>query len=308
VTVELLKSAGIEARHVQHFAQRTRPKVKSWRTVELYADAVVEPDDGKKKQLLVAALGEDPAFVYASRDLDALEERLRQYDAAARREQERALHDLHQSVQTEKDPAVLYAKYSQLLGSLFAQRRWRALLVLARAIGANPPPPAPPPYPSLTELAAFYLVEAEQALHEDDALLGDGEKFIAQHAASSYFTSVRTAVDQAIDRKHDAADGANRAAEEIAHLDAKERADACKVASIYASHHQGRDARRLYERCLEAGSSVFPKKMVYVNLTMLNAGLGDFTSARRWLHELEVTDPETWRSMKNVQLSWPSEP
>jgi hypothetical protein len=53
---------------------------------------------------------------------------------------------------------------------------------------------------------------------------------------------------------------------------------------------------------------VFPKKMVYVSLTMLNAGLGDFTSARRWLHELEVADPETWRGMKNVQLSWPSDP
>ena len=41
VTVELLKSAGIVQKQVQKFASRTRPKLKSLKTVELYGDAVV---------------------------------------------------------------------------------------------------------------------------------------------------------------------------------------------------------------------------------------------------------------------------
>ncbi len=49
VTVQLLKSAGIEQKQVQRFTARTRPKLKSLKPMELYGDALVEKDDGKKQ-------------------------------------------------------------------------------------------------------------------------------------------------------------------------------------------------------------------------------------------------------------------
>lgn len=81
VTAELLKSLGIERAQVQRVVARTRPKLKSLRPVELYGDAVVEPNDLKRRELLLAAVSEEPAFAYAARDLDALEKRLKQLEA-----------------------------------------------------------------------------------------------------------------------------------------------------------------------------------------------------------------------------------
>ena len=56
ITGQLLSSAGIERTTVA----RKRPRVKSWRTYELYGDAVVEPDDTKRRKLLQLAVAEDP--------------------------------------------------------------------------------------------------------------------------------------------------------------------------------------------------------------------------------------------------------
>ncbi|MGZ3407172.1 MAG: hypothetical protein ACXVAN_12055, partial [Polyangia bacterium] len=72
ITAELVKSAGMGQGEVQHFAKRVRPKVKSFKAIELYGDAVTQTDDKKRLELLKLSLNEDPQFVYASRDLDAL--------------------------------------------------------------------------------------------------------------------------------------------------------------------------------------------------------------------------------------------
>ncbi|MFI5290893.1 MAG: CsgG/HfaB family protein, partial [Polyangia bacterium] len=98
VTVQLLRSAGLRGERVQLFAKRVRPKLKSLKTIELYGDAVVEKDDKKKEDLLKLALNEDPGFVYASRDLDELEKRLKRYDTAYQRETDRQLQALLSSV------------------------------------------------------------------------------------------------------------------------------------------------------------------------------------------------------------------
>jgi TolB-like protein len=73
ISAALCKSAGLGAAKVQHFAKRVRPKVKSFKAIELYGDAVVQTDDKKKLELLKLSLDADPQMVYASRDLDALE-------------------------------------------------------------------------------------------------------------------------------------------------------------------------------------------------------------------------------------------
>src|SRR5439155_1593064 len=138
--VELLKSAGIEAKHVQTFARRARPKLKSLKIIELYGDAVVETDDRKKQTILKAAVDEDPGFVYASRDLDELEKRMRSYSVAADRAQEQANRELAERVKREQDPTKVFTETMTLANNLFAQRRYRQARAVFRALQTLKPP------------------------------------------------------------------------------------------------------------------------------------------------------------------------
>lgn len=78
-----MQIGGLGRDKAQLFAKRTRLKVKSYRAIELYGDAVTQTDERKKAELLKLSLDEDPEFVYAARDLDALEQRMKGYSAAA---------------------------------------------------------------------------------------------------------------------------------------------------------------------------------------------------------------------------------
>src|SRR5262249_54287015 len=84
VTAALLRSTGLKA-HAPKFVERKRPKLKSLKSVELYGEAVVQTDDAKRRDILKRAVAEEPSFPYAARDLDELEHRLKQYDAASDR-------------------------------------------------------------------------------------------------------------------------------------------------------------------------------------------------------------------------------
>src|SRR5207302_6147132 len=104
ITVELLRSAGMAGKHVEKFARRSRPKLKSMRAVELYGDAVSEPDDAKKAEILKLALNEDPGFEYAARDLDALEKRLKSLEKLQRVAEDKKLDELRKQMAAESDP------------------------------------------------------------------------------------------------------------------------------------------------------------------------------------------------------------
>ncbi len=70
----------------------------------------------------MAALNEEPSFALrVNRDLDALEQRLKQYDVAMRSAQDRAVRELQDALGKETDPMqlmVAYTKCSMLLGGL----------------------------------------------------------------------------------------------------------------------------------------------------------------------------------------------
>ena len=48
---------------VEHFSKRVRPKVKSFKAIELYGDAVTQTDEKKKVELLKLSLNERPIAI-----------------------------------------------------------------------------------------------------------------------------------------------------------------------------------------------------------------------------------------------------
>jgi len=307
VTTELLKSAGIEQKHVQLFAKRSRPKIKSLKTIELYGDAVVETDDQKRAEILKQAVNEDPTFVYASRDLDELEKRLKQYDNAYQRETDRAVKELKEQLKNEKDPQKFMIVYTQLFAKLMLQRRYRTLLAISREVVKNPPPAAPPPFPNIEEMAQMNIVQAMQMFRDYDGVLREGEKFIAKYPGSNSFTSVRALIDQAIDKKRSVADGVQGAKTEIAALTPEERGDACVLGQKYASHQQHKQARLEYEACLSAGKTKMPLSAIYTLLATSSLELGDFAAVRRYLEKLRAVDAQMYSSMKALEQAMPAD-
>ena len=285
VTVELLKSAGIAPAHVQKFAKRTRPKLKSLKTVELYGDAVVEHDDEKKRELLVAALDEDPTFTYASRDLDALEKRLQSYEAQRQSAEDRkiraAIDDTNAKLKTATDPAQIRDLDHQLFQQLGEARRWVTLYALLRKLNDHPPPPAPPMVDGRTfdEVMLFDLVMCEFNLKMRDAVLRDGETFLRKFPASSRFSNVKMMMGVEIEFKRQVEAGKPEAARRFAELDSRARWDLCRVADVYHSAHQYPEAQRLYRACLEMGTR--ERRYVLLPLISIDTELADWKSARK---------------------------
>jgi hypothetical protein len=305
ITSELLKSAGLEAKAVEKFAKRTRPKVKSWRTIELYGDAVVEKDDAKKRDILKLALNEDPGFVYAARDLDELEKRLKQYDTAHERETDRALAELKQQISSEKDPQKLSMAYMTVFGKLVMQRRWRTVIALSRDVVAHPPPPTQ--YMDVSEIAGMYLVQGLMSVKDYDGALREGEKFLAAHAASMYFQSVRMQMDQAINHKREVQEGGAEAQKEIDELEPKDKGDPCKQGQIFQRHHQFKQARERLDVCLANGRSPLPPSVFLTLLVQTAAEQGDFAAARRYLERLKTADPKIFKSMSGYEMMIPTD-
>jgi TolB-like protein len=304
ITVELLKSAGIESKQVQRFTTRQRPKLKSLKPIEIYGDAVVETDESKKRELLVAALNEDPGFVYATRDLDALEQRLKEYDKVMKAEQDKAIRELQDALGKEQNPQMICAKFSMVISGLVQRSRWRAVLAQARAVAQKPPPPAP--MCDTGEIAEMWALQAEKSLFMQDAVLRDGEKFLAKHPASVYAPMIKTAMEGIIDEKRKVFEGEQEVAAAVNKMDPSERNDLCKVAIVYNENHQLREARRLLDACLSS-KSMFPRTATLSLLVSLSAQAGDYPSARRYMGILEKEDKKAWEGYKAWMNTWPSD-
>jgi TolB-like protein len=300
ITAELMKSAGMGHADVQHFAKRVRPKVKSFKAIELYGDAVTQTDEKKKIELLKLSLNEDPQFTYASRDLDALEQRMKQYDAVSTQAQKHATDDLLRSVESEKDPTMRAAKYGQLLGQLEMQRRLKRLIAVARAIVANPPPVGQYGYDA-AEQAQNSLVRAYYQLHDDDGALREGEKFLAKYPASNGTSTVRMFMTNAIQHKHDVEDGKRAAAAAIAALAADKRSDPCETARLYYDNHQLAEARRDYLVCDARGgpkgwAGVVPAGTFTFILARLALDMNDGALMHKVMPRLERENPSLYRT------------
>ncbi|HZS35745.1 MAG TPA: CsgG/HfaB family protein [Polyangia bacterium] len=305
VTVELLKSAGIESKHVQTFARRARPKLKNLKIVELYGDAVVQTDDTKKQTLLKQAVDEDPGFVYASRDLDELEKRMRSYSAAADRAQEQANRELAERLKREQDPGKVFTETLALANNLFGQRRYRQARAAFRALQTLKPPQY---YEQMAEQAGQTIMKCDELLKDYDAALAEGEKFLKAHPTSQLFGVVQIEMNAYIETKRQIEEGKRGAADEIARLEPKDRHDPCKTGPIFQSHKQFVDSRRELEACLRTGSKT--AAVEYLPLFLLVFATwegGDFKACQQYLTQLRAKYPDQYRNVRQFESMLPVE-
>ncbi len=312
ITTQLLKSAGIEGKKVQLFAARQRPKVRSIRTIELYGDAVLEPDDQKRKVLLTEAVKIDPGFVYASRDLDALEKRIREYASIAQGAQDKQMQAelarIDTMIANEKDPTKLYTYYLTLFANLMQQGRYRTLIVLSHKVQEHPLvlPPSFANAPQIDEQAQMWIFRAYEALKDDDNMLREGEKYMAKYPTASGFTTVQMLMNVAIDRKRDRDEGAAAAEAEFKSWTPKERANPCRTGPIYHSHKQDVKARAAMEACAKAPDPSMPWFSAFM-LVLINYDLGDFKQSRKWLEVMRTQYPEKYRDVRHFETMMPRE-
>ncbi|MSP60817.1 MAG: hypothetical protein EXR72_10840 [Myxococcales bacterium] len=304
ITAELLRSAGL-AQHVKKIVERSgnRPSLKSMKTIELYGESVVAENDDKRREWLKLALAEDAGFTYAAADLAALEQRMKKYQATAISAQERTLQETREKLAREKDPQTAQQIAMMLLNQLMIARRYHELMVTAKEMAKHPPPKpqnALPGAASADEVAAFYLVTAENMLKDRDGVLRDGEAFMKRYPASAYFKGVESIMEEAIRKKRKADDGQALAAAEVAKMGSSERWDLCRVAAIYRGHDQLREAQRLFRACLEVGKSIFERKHTLRDLVFIDIECGDFAGARRDRAAFEKEDAAAYREMKSA--------
>lgn len=296
ISAELCRSAGMETRSVQQFSKRVRPKVKSFKAIEIYGDAVTQTDEKKKLELLKLSLNEDPQFSYASRDLDALEKRMKQYAAVSSSAQRGQAAELIRKLQSEKDPVQKMSQYGQLMGLLMQQGRYRTLIAVSRSIVADPP--APVNGYDLAAQAQQTIVNAYSQLHDDDGVLREGEKFLAKYPASMFAQMVQMQMNNAINHKHKVADGKQGARDAIAKLTPAEQHDPCKTAAIYNDQEQKLEAKRDYLACDAKGGPQYWKPG---NLSLILARLaldtGDVPLMKKSLARLQREDPNMYRTV-----------
>ncbi|HEX6839208.1 MAG TPA: CsgG/HfaB family protein [Polyangia bacterium] len=306
VTAELLRSAGM-GQHVKKITERTRAPLKSMHTLELYGDALVAENDTKKKELLEAAVAEDASFTYAATDLAALEKRMKQFEALSQKKQEEKTRALLDDFAKESDPQKQALMANNVLMTLQQARRYRTLVAVARSLASGPAAAAALPGGArVDELALYYLIIAENALRQHDAVLHDGEEFLRRFPTSMYFTGAKSMMDSVIREKHEVEQGKEKVKKELAEMRSDERWNLCRVANHYQWAHQYREAQRLYHACFAVGGGV--DKNALPMLIQADFMLGDWAAARKDLIELEKADPEMYRNMKaGYEMTLPSD-
>jgi TolB-like protein len=285
ITVELLRSAGM-GRHVEKFARRSRPKLKSLKAVELYGDAVAEPDEEKRVEILKLALNEDPSFEYAVRDLDALEKRLKSLEKVQRAAENKKLDELRKQMNAESDPEKRKNLEIQVAMQLSMSRRWVELRRLARSTKVG------------SDGAGFYLVQTDYLLHDWDAVLHDGEQFLSKYPTSMYFSSIKGMVEQTIAKKRKMEEGKATVAAELAKVEGERRWNLCQFGWIYRNHEQHVEARRFLRACLEVGTT--EAKSVLPQLVQEDLECGDLSQARKDVADLAKVDPSTAHAFENM--------
>ncbi|MDB4968535.1 MAG: putative adenylate cyclase [Myxococcales bacterium] len=299
ITAELVRSAGMESGKVQQFSKRVRPKVKSFKAIELYGDAVTQTDEKKKLELLKLSLNEDPSFTYASRDLDALEKRMKQYAAISDQAQRSASAELLRKYREEKDPMQRYNAYLQLSGQLMMQARWRTLIAVSRAVVADPPKPPYPNMPPADQQAQENIIRGYDQLHDDDGILREGEKYLQKYPSSMTISIVQMWMNNAINHKHAVEDGKKTAVEEIAKLPPAERADPCKTGMIYNDKLQLKEAKRDLIACdKKGGPPYWPPGNMSTILARIALDTSDMPLMKMALGRLEKENPTQYRQLQ----------
>jgi hypothetical protein len=297
ITSKLLQSAGMEPQKVQKFAARPRPKVKSFKAIELYGDAVTQTDDKKKEELLKLSLNEDPQFSYAAHDLDALEQRIKQYNVVANEAGLAADRDIKQKIAGEKDPGKQLMLYQQLMMNYMMQRRWRHVMATTRAIIALPP--STPNYEQYIGSAWDTLINGYSIYHQWDDVLREGEKFMAKYPGSPMFNMVEMRVNHAIEEKKQITEGVQKGQEEIAALGP--RNNACERGRIWEGNKNPEKALVELKNCLASGPDNHPplKPGFYTFMAAVACrDSGDFPGMMKYMEQLAPLDQNLYRTLK----------
>lgn len=219
LTGQLLQSAGMKAP-----PPKKRFTVKSWKTMEVYADAVVETDPQKRAAILQRLVGEDPDFVYARQDLDALQGRMKGYSETS-------------SVQLSQSEQATMKKLASKLDASERQRVQRALF--AEMIGARRFHSLESAVTTLLQQAGgrgdeelqYALFVARERLHKFDLALQNGEAYLKAFPTGAHFRDVEGRMNAIAETKKKRA---NRRAEYEADL--KEKLADTKPGTLLRDH------------------------------------------------------------------------
>ncbi len=300
VTSALLRSAGlpVQAKQVLDDSAQ-RPELQSWKTLDLYGQAVVATDENERRSLLQLAVAEDKNFSYALKDLAALERRLAQYQTEQDAIADRELGELRRKLSLATERPQIEQLSLALIVKLFQTHRYRAVAKEARTFlegqgaGAALTP--------TVDQAAVMLITADQLLKDDDTLLKDGETYLRRAPGSAMFSSIKQLMESAIARKRQVAEGREKAAKEVADLSSEGRWDLFQVGRLYARNQQLPEAQRLLRASLQLGSH--PEAEVLEALAQVDVQLGDWASLRSDLTALERSDGDKARKFR---VSWTS--
>lgn len=297
VTAELLRSSGLPqlAKQVVDGTEQ-RPELKTMDALDLYGQAAVAETDEQRVVLLSSALAVDQNFSYATKDLAALEERMRTYQAEQRRATDARVESLRKELGSTTDRQKIDALTIELLRLLQGARRYQLLRREARAYLEGVPPGS-----SLTrafEESSLMLTSTSMQLRDWDSVLRDGESFMKRAPSSSFFESVRQMVTQAIEQKRQTSDGKQKVADFLNAHPAVVTWDLCQLASIYSANHQYREAQRLYEACQRVSEK--PTISAVQGMLVADMMLGDFASMQRHLSEADKIDPTMARTMRTT--------
>jgi hypothetical protein len=296
----LLRRLKLPRQVIAQLTYRVRPRLRSVRAVERFG-AALQMSGEARLHLLELALDDDPTFVYAAHALDALDRKLPPRDPEERGWEERATKDAlvrwRAEVAASHDPARLAGDCLARFGKLQKGRRFRQLVAEARAVMAAPPPPVPSLSEQLPESAEYLIVASYDELNDDDALLREGQRYLARYPLSNGFVVVRQLVDGAIARQKARDAGGPHAAQAIARLSPAERADPCRVANLYFDDHQLTDARERFAACLADGRS-HPDALV--RLAWTEYRLGHFAEVVRLLERIRTQAPTRYRQVMQL--------
>jgi TolB-like protein len=303
VTAALLRSAGLplQAKQVLDDSSR-RPELESLKTLDLYGQAVVSTDDTARRNLLTLVLAEDKNFSYAAKDLEALEQRLQQYQVDQNAAAERDLAEQRRQLALTTDRALIEQRTAALIQRLVMMGRYRAAATESRNFLSGLGPGAP--ISQWVDTIANFLVLSDNVLRDEDALLRDGENFLRRAPGSSVFFQIKQLMQTVIDHKRKVEEGKAQLESLLATLSEESRWDLCAVAGMYRNATQLREAQRLRRACLQVGGHK-PAEVLPL-LLAIDVELGDWASARADLAALEKADPvEARKSRSAYSMSIP---
>jgi TolB-like protein len=304
ITDELLRAVKITR------PRTPRQKLKDFRAVELYGDAVGESDDGKRRALLQQALAVDPGFVYAEKDLDALERRMLKYAAQAAQADKARAGDAVQAFRDKlngRKPDEIEKAYESFAEKMLESSRWRRLQSETQAMLGLPQPALTP---DTREAALAVVVRCHAALRQWDDTLRTGEAFMAAYPKSKLSMAVSRHVALAIGQKREQESGKQRAERQITReLSDVARGNPCNTARFYKAHKQWQTARTRLDECMKVAVTTHhgwaSRTWVLQQLAEVAAELGDYKASRSYIDTLAAEAPDKLGHLRALRNELP---